>query len=601
MKKLIVTSLSILLAVSLFGQSDKRLKGIEAELNEMLELSQAAGFAVAIVEKDKIIYSKGFGYRDYENKVKVDGNTLFAIGSCTKAFTAGLLGMLREEDKLSFDDSPRKHIPYLEFYNDNLNNNITIADLMSHRTGIPRYDGAWYHFPHPNRDTLISRIKYHKPLYGIRENFLYNNFMFAVQGVIAEKITGKSWEDNIRERFLKPLNMNRTIMTIDEIKKDDNAALGYYWSEDKKITKTDYYDISAMSPAGSINSSVNDMSNWVITWINQGKFKENQLLTSQYINQAKSSHIPVGRGLPRAEMPNVHGGGYGYGWMTASYKGHYSVSHGGAIDGFTAHVGFYPSDDIGIIVLANQGDSFVPSIVANMIADRMLEVDKTDFIKDIKKRLAEIKDVESVEVFDGEKIKNVSYSHKLVDYEGAYSHPGFGKFTIQLKNDSLFAQLPLYKAYLFHDKYDVFSFREVTETGIDTTDFGFSVNFNSDFQGEISGLDVYFESSFDEPQVFERTPLKVTVPKKVLETYLGKYDGQNGVKETATVFIDEDDPEVLKIDWKYLSEEAQYYMKPLSSTSFYGNGTKLSFTEQDGKMTIDWIEAGASYKYKKVD
>ena len=134
MKKLIVTSLSILLAVTLFGQSDKRLKGIEAELNEMLELSQAAGFAVAIVEKDKIIYSKGFGYRDYENKVKVDGNTLFAIGSCTKAFTAGLLGMLREEDKLSFDDSPRKHIPYLEFYNDNLNNNITIADLMIHRT-----------------------------------------------------------------------------------------------------------------------------------------------------------------------------------------------------------------------------------------------------------------------------------------------------------------------------------------------------------------------------------------------------------------------------------------------------------------------------------
>src|SRR5690606_35074694 len=112
----------------------------------ILETWKGAGFAVAVVEKDKIIYSKGFGYRDYENKIPVTPNTLFAIGSSSKAFTSGLLGILRGDKKLSFDDSPIRHIPELRFYNNEMNNGITIKDLMTHRTGLPRHDLSWYYF-----------------------------------------------------------------------------------------------------------------------------------------------------------------------------------------------------------------------------------------------------------------------------------------------------------------------------------------------------------------------------------------------------------------------------------------------------------------------
>ena len=125
------------------------------------------------------------------------------------------IGQLRNEDKISFDDSPIKYLPELRFYNDEMNDQIIIKDLMSHRTGLPRHDYSWYLFPTFDKDSLIARIQYQKPFAGVREQYYYNNFMFVVQGVIAERITGKTWEDNIRERFLKPLNMKRTNLTIE--------------------------------------------------------------------------------------------------------------------------------------------------------------------------------------------------------------------------------------------------------------------------------------------------------------------------------------------------------------------------------------------------
>ena len=130
MKNRILFLVFTLVSTFVFSQTDKRLKGIEKQFNAVLESTKAAGFAVAIVEGDKIIYAKGFGYADYENKIPADANTLFAIGSSTKAFTSALLGLHREDDKLTFDDRPRKHIPELEFYNDEMDNTIIIKDLM---------------------------------------------------------------------------------------------------------------------------------------------------------------------------------------------------------------------------------------------------------------------------------------------------------------------------------------------------------------------------------------------------------------------------------------------------------------------------------------
>ena len=176
------------------------LAGIDTLLERILKDRNAAGFAVAVIKKDKIIYAKGFGYRDYEKKIPVTPNTLFAIGSCTKAFTSSLLGLLNKENKLDYDKPAREYLPELQFFNNEMNNGVTVRDMMCHRTGLPRHDFSWYLFNSDSRDSLLQRIRYHEPTAPLRQTWQYNNFMFLAQGMIAEKLSGKSWEKNIKEK-----------------------------------------------------------------------------------------------------------------------------------------------------------------------------------------------------------------------------------------------------------------------------------------------------------------------------------------------------------------------------------------------------------------
>ena len=581
MKKFLSFVFILLFIATTLAQTDKRLEDLDTQLNKILEATHAAGFAVAVVEKDKIIYAKGFGYSDLEHKTPVNTNTLFAIGSSTKAFTSSILGQLRNEDKLSFDDSPIKYIPELEFYNDDMNNHIIIKDLMSHRTGLPRHDYSWYLFPTFDKDSLIQRIKYQEPFTGIRQQWYYNNFMFLTQGVIAERITGKSWEDNIRERFFKPLGMTRSNVTIAEMEKSTNAALGYQTEKDDSNTKMKYYKIAGMRPAGSINSSVNDMSNWLITWVNKGKFNDKEIIPEAYVTEAMSSQMVIGAALPDKETPNLHFSNYGYAWILSSYKSHYRVQHGGNIDGFSANVAFFPSDSIGIVVLSNQNGSRVPNLVRNTIADRLLGVTKTDwtqrFIDAQEKAKKTEKETEEEKDKTSNKVENTKPSHNKQEYAGTYSHPGYGTFEINVERDSLFAQFKIMKMWLKHYHYDVFEPFEVEETGIDTTDSGsLRFNFITNNTGEISGLKAKVEPALPDPIEFKRKPNTIEVEKATLEKYIGEF-------ELATITI----KFYLKNDntlYLFVAGQPEYELLPTDKHKFalkILEGYKLEFFEDD--------------------
>src|SRR5438128_1941769 len=206
--------------------NDKRVVALEPQLEKLLKDWKIAGFAVAVVDKNKIIYAKGFGYRDYDKKIPVTANTLFAIGSCTKAFTASLIGMLANDKMLDIDKPAHNYLVDLAFYNNGMTDNITLRDMMSHRTGLPRHDYSWYLFSTSSRDSLLQRIHYMEPTFGVKEKWQYNNFMFLLQGVIAEKLTGKKWEENIKTKFFAPLNMSRTNFSVADMAKDSDASLG---------------------------------------------------------------------------------------------------------------------------------------------------------------------------------------------------------------------------------------------------------------------------------------------------------------------------------------------------------------------------------------
>ena len=506
---------------------DKRLADLDATFEKVLKDWKAAGFAVAVVHKDKVIYSKGFGYRDVEKKLPVTPNTLFAIGSVTKSFTASLVGLLQKEGKVEYDKPAHQYLSQLSFFNDQMNNAVTLRHMMSHQTGLPRHDFSWYLFNTTSRDSILQRVHYQAPTVGVREKWQYNNFMFTAQGALVEKLTGKTWEEAVRTQLFAPLGMTRSNLSIADLSKSEDVALGYGLRGDTAIRKLPYYHINAMAPAGSINSSVTDMSNWVITWINGGKFKGKEVLPVQYVTEAITPQAIVAPGLPTKEKPDIHFATYGFGWAMASYRGHYRVEHGGNIDGFSANASFFPTDSIGIVVLTNQNGSQVPSIVRNTIADRLLGLKPYDWSGDQRKAADKAK-AQQKEMAKSRKLAALQTkpTHPLADYAGAYAHPGYGTLTIYTKGDSLFARTAGQLLWLKHDNYDVFEpFVVDPVDGIDTSEGGqpLPLQFRLSTRGEIESLAAPFQAGLD-PLVFKKQPTVTAVAKNDLKKYEGEYE-----------------------------------------------------------------------------
>ena len=531
MKRLIPLSFILLLCVFATAQRsklqpDKRLSGLDTALEKLLKDWKAAGFAVAIVEKNKIVYSRGFGYRDYAAKKPVTPNTLFAIGSCSKAFTSSLLGMLEKDGKLSLNKKATEYLPALHFFNNDMDEKITVRDMMTHRTGLPRHDYSWYLFPTASRDSLLQRIQYQEPNTGIREAWQYNNFMFLTQGMITEKITGKSWEENIKEKIFTPLGMSRSNLSVKNMETADDASLGYGLKKDSSIKKVDYFNIDGMGPAGSINSSVTEMANWVITWINNGKFNGKEILPESYIRQAISAQMAIGGALPEKENPDIYFSNYGLAWFLSSYRGHYRVEHGGNIDGFSASTSFFPSDSIGIIVLTNQNASPLPSAARNLIADRMLKLPYKNWSNDYKmivaKSVLQAKEAEKNKTSN--RVAGTQPSHPLKDYEGAFNNAGYGHVEIYTRNDSLFARTSKDSLWLRHYHYDVFEIKGFDkEEGLDTSSGGTLLNFTTMNDGKIGSLNITLEASV-KPIEFVYKPKAKSISKEELQKYVGEYE-----------------------------------------------------------------------------
>ena len=529
MKKLLTTCLLAFAALGMYAQNivDKRLASLDTAFERVLRTWNAPGFAVAVVEKNKLVYAKGFGFRDVEQKLPVTVNTLFPIGSCTKAFTTSIIGILQKQGKLDIDQPAHNYLNDLNFFTSELTNQVTLRDMMSHRTGLPRHDISWYLFNTANRDSLMKRIQFQEPTFPIRRQWQYNNFMFVAQGAIAEKITGKSWEALTRELLLDPLGMSRSNFSVHQMAKDKDVALGYGLRKDSFVFKREYYDINAAGPAGSINSSVMEMSNWVMAWINDGKFKGKEILPPVFLKDAISSQTVVGGGLPSKEKPGLHFSNYGLGWFLSSYKGHYRVEHGGNIDGFSASTSFYPTDSIGIIVLVNQDGSSVPSIVRNLVSDRMLKMPYYDWNGDLRR--AYEKNVQSAR--EAEKTKTATNAwdkkpaHPLKDYEGIYSHPGYGSMDVYVENDSLFSLTPNRKIWLRHLHYDVFVPYILDENRYDTSETpNIWMQFNTGIGGDVTSMNaVGFETSSIKLE-FKKTPRVKAVAASALEEYAGIYE-----------------------------------------------------------------------------
>lgn len=588
----VLYSLLFLLSFKAFTQppADPRLKGLDTFALRILKEWNAPGVTIAVVEKNQVIYTGGFGYRDYEKKLPVTENSLFAIGSCTKAFTASILGMLDKEGKLSIDKPVRDYLPELVFKNEYTNKHATLRDMMCHRTGLPRHDFSWYGST-AARNELLERVRYQEPTYELRERYQYNNFMFLAQGVVIEKITGKSWEENMRERIFKPLGMNNTNLSVIDMEKSPDRSLAYS-SADNKIKAIPYRNIDAIGPAGSINSCAKDMANWLITWINDGKFNGKQIIPPSYRTDAITAQISPGGGLPNTENPDLHMSGYGLAWSMSSYRGHYRVEHSGGIDGFITSTSFFPSDSLGIFVATNQGTP--TTSIRNFIADRMLKLSHRPWGKtaladklkaDLTTKMTPNKD--SINRKPG-----TTSSHNIEAYSGEFENKGYGVIKIFREKDTSWVDYneagKRTKSYLEHYHYDIFRIRSTEET--ENPKDAPKIRFNTDEKGTIASLEIRLEPAVKDI-LFERSA--PAVAKAELEKYVGDYDltGTN-----VKVYVKGD-----KTLMVFIPGQPDYELVPSKKDEFdlkvlKGYSVKFEVNEQNKVLSLTFVQPNGNFK-----
>lgn len=497
MKKFKLLTIALLAAFGCTGQAqDTRLHALETEITSLMEAYKTVGLAVAIVENDKVIYTKGFGFRNHQKKLPVTPNTLFPIGSVTKPITASLIGVYQGRGELSVNDKPRRFIKNLQFYSDEMNNLVTIEDLLAHRSGIGNVDGAHVFFPTNDLNKHFERLPHLNPNSEVRERLDYSNMGYAILGGITQKLSNRTWAENIEAELFKPLNMLHSNSNLTDLQKSENYALGYSVANDA-IVKVEYADQHESNASGAINSSVNDLSKWVKLLLNQGVHENQQLIPKKYLEASFSEQNIIRGSFSFDKKYQLLFDTYGYGWFVHQYKNLYRVNHGGNVSGFTASVELYPHKNIGIILLTNQGSAnLLTKAIGDIIINRLLNLERKDW-----------KDYEDIQVGEA-RILNTNFktintnkkpNHALKSYVGKYQHQGYGIAEVLLKNNQLIIQFPAFEMGLEHHINNTFINRVITITHQNTPSF--YINFLPNNEGDIAEMTIAFSR---EPTRFKK-------------------------------------------------------------------------------------------------
>jgi CubicO group peptidase (beta-lactamase class C family) len=502
----------------------QKLRGFDAYMVKVLKDWNAPGVGVGIVVGDELVFVKGYGYRDYEKKLPFTPTTLCQIASNTKLFTAVAAGLLVDEGKLTWDEAVRESVPSIRFYNNELNNTVTLRDMLAHRTGVTRHDTIWYQSDDTRRQ-LFEKIIYLEPKEPLRQTFLYNNLMYAAAGYIIELKSGKTWEDFVRDRIFKPLGMTSTVYSIADMLKQPDFGVPFTEKRDSfELYKIPYYeDIGGVAPCGAIISNIQDMSHWLIALMNEGKYAGKQVLPPAVLKATLEPAIALPNTLGETrgywELLNS---AYGMGRWTASYRGHLLAYHGGDLPGFHSQVSFMPCERIGVIVfvIGNHCASLY-NIVSYNVYERLLGMDQTPWSE--RQREIRLKGkkarTEARAKAGADRVPNTKPSHPLEDYAAEYEHPAYGVLKVELKDGGLRMDFHKIRLPLGHFHYDRF------ETPDDETYGRTAINFLTNPQGDIDKAVV----SLDEAEVtFTRKP--ETLDPKLLEQLAGTYETPTGYR-----------------------------------------------------------------------
>ncbi len=493
------------------------LAGFDEVVTDAMKKFEVPGTAIAIVKNREVIYAKGFGLRDVEKQLPVTADTIFAIGSSSKAFTTFVLGTLVDEGRIEWDKPVRNYIPWFKLHDPSMTERLSVRDLVTHRSGMPRHDLVWYNNYDATRESLVRKMAYLEPSADLREKWQYNNLMYLTAGYLTEVMTGKTWEDAVRDRVLDPLGMKRTNFSVQDSQKDSDFAQPY-GKREGKIEKMPFRPITNVGPAGSINSSVNEMARWATAHLNGGKYGDKKIAEAATVDDMHRPYMTTGAS---SEFPEIVGGEYALGWLVDTYRGHRRVQHGGNIDGFSANVVLFPKDGVGMVVLTNLNGTPLRDLITQVAADRLLKLPAVDWItQGAGRRLAmEQAGREGEKKKEVTRVQGTQASHKLEDYVGDYEHPGYGVLKVALRDGKLEATFNNIATPLEHWHYDTFNGGKAK----DPTFSNMKYSFQTDVNGYVAKVSAQLEASVKEI-VFAKKPDARLFDPTYLSRYTGAYD-----------------------------------------------------------------------------
>lgn len=492
------------------------LEGFDKLIEKALADFQVPGLAIAVVVDGHVVYSKGFGLRNIEAKQPVTKETLFPIGSCTKAFTTFAMGGLVDEGLFEWDQPVIDILPEFRLWDDYSTAKVTVRDLLTHRTGIPRHDFVWYNSKMTKQE-LLKRMRYLPPTFALKERYHYGQLTYFSAGLVLEKAAGKSWEAVVQERILNPLGMNTTNFTIEALQKSGNFA-SPYMEKNELLRKVPFRNLSLIGPAGAMNSNVEDLSHWLQMQLAGGVYKSKALISPATLQELHAPQVIV-PGVPESKETLLYT--YGMGWLVLSYRGHYFASHDGISDGFTSMLGILPSENIGIVILCNKNMTSLPRYLSFAALDRVLNLPSMDWLKEgtdsLRKNRESMKQNKLQENL--QRKKDTTTCHPIEEYVGIYEHPGYGKLAIELIDGKLEIHYNDLAFVLDHWHYETFLVSKDKQDMILSFE-GAKIHFANNSQGDIGEIVVPFEPTSN-GIIFKRKP----AAKHGTLTYLRRFAG----------------------------------------------------------------------------
>ncbi|HWI66185.1 MAG TPA: serine hydrolase, partial [Symbiobacteriaceae bacterium] len=439
---------SLLTTTGTTARGEAPLAELDSFVESVMAEWQVPGMALGIVQNGKVIYTRGFGDRDVSQDLPVTADTVFAIGSTTKAFTALAYQMLTEDGLLDWDRPVREYLPGFRMYDLFTTERITARDWALHRSGLARHDIPFLFNPDLNVTEFLGHLDSLKPYMEFRTQASYSSLGYVILGRLLEQATGRPWTDVVRDRILQPLEMQQTSFTIADLQRAPEYATQYALAEGKLIP-VPYTSLEAVGPAGGMNSTLADMLKWVRFQLNNGRAGDRQLVSPPGLAQTQAPQM--------IRLPDLTTmSSYGLGWIAESYRGHAQVYHTGNTLGSSSLVSFLPQDGIAVVMLSNVQVNPAFAIVANYIYDRLLGLEPVDWRTQYGQMVAAQQQAMAAGKDGAAGKPGTSPSHSLASYTGDYRHPAYGTVQVRLADGKLTARYFTAAMTLEHWHFDQF-------------------------------------------------------------------------------------------------------------------------------------------------